>query len=342
MAEAPRAGLRGRLERYLNEVWYGDRRPAAWLRLLEGVHGGLARRRTRPPRQATEDLPPIIVVGNLTAGGTGKSPLVIWLAGRARGLCFRPGIISRGHGGRPQEAPRFVDARTDPAEVGDEPVMLARETGVPVVVCRHRLEAARAIAGEVDLIIADDGLQHRALPRAYEIVVRDAVRGFGNGRLLPAGPLREPVDRLESVDLVIDGGSPDGLQLQPEALVHLRTEQSERLDALRNRASVHAVAGIGNPDRFFADLEGAVGRSVVRHAFPDHWAFARTDLADLETACVVMTAKDAVKCSEFAGEDWWRLASRPVLAEPAETAITTWLRSLRGDATQPDASDQHE
>jgi tetraacyldisaccharide 4'-kinase len=265
----------------------------------------------------SERLPvPVIVVGNISVGGTGKTPLVVWLARLLAQHGFRPGIITRGHGGTTDVQPVAPDS--DPAHAGDEPVLLAQRGGCPVWAGRRRVQAARALLAahpRCDVLISDDGLQHYAMQRDVEIAVVDGQRQFGNGLLLPAGPLREPLRRLGSVDaVVINGGNliarvrarQYAMELLGQRLVNLLdAHRSEPPAAFAGRA-VHAVAGIGNPQRFFAHLR-ALGLVVRPQPFPDHFAFTPEDLAFAGDDPVVMTEKDAVKCRAFARCSYWYL-----------------------------------
>jgi tetraacyldisaccharide 4'-kinase len=260
----------------------------------------------------------VIVVGNLTVGGAGKTPLVIWLCEHLQRAGHRPGVVSRGYGGRPPRLPLSVTAATAPSEAGDEPVLIAARTGCPVVVDPDRPRAARALlaANDVDVIVADDGLQHYALARNLEIVVVDGRRRFGNGFCLPAGPLREPLSRLVTVDLVVVNGAGGAgefaLRLVGDRLANLAdVAHTEPLTAWRGRR-VHAVAGIGDPARFFTALTTA-GLEVVEHPFPDHHAYRPDDLDFGDGLPVLMTEKDAVKCRTFAAARHWYL---PVSAAP--------------------------
>lgn len=261
---------------------------------------------------------PVIVVGNLTVGGTGKTPLTIWLARHLSAQGHRVGIVSRGHGGGASHWPQPVRPDSDPALVGDEAVMIARRSGCPLVVGPDRVAAARALLGRcaVDLLLCDDGLQHHALARDIEIAVVDGIRRLGNERCLPAGPLREPPARLSTVDLVVCHGSPRrgefAMQLEVRALVPLAGGEERSPASLRGQR-VHCVTGIGHPERFFASMR-ALGARVVAHAFPDHHPFSPADLDFGDDAPVVMTEKDAVKCERFAGHRHWYLA---VEAAPA-------------------------
>lgn len=248
----------------------------------------------------TTRLPaPVIVVGNITVGGSGKTPVVLWLAERLAEWGFKPGIVSRGYGGRAPYYPYAVQPDSAAVIVGDEPLLLARRSGVPVIIDPKRPRGGAAlVALGCDLIISDDGLQHYALARDVELVIIDGQRRFGNGWPLPAGPMREPRSRLRRVHAVIcNGGTPMpgeyAMRLMPAAL---RALQGESCVALADWAGrrVHAVAGIGAPARFFEQLR-ALGLTVVEHAFPDHHAYCAADFEFGDDAPIVMTEKDGVK-----------------------------------------------
>jgi tetraacyldisaccharide 4'-kinase len=307
--------MKSRLHAWLERAWYG-RAPGAFLLLPLGwLFGAVAAARRYAYARGlfhSQRLPrPVVVVGNLTAGGAGKTPLTVWLSGELQRRGLRVGVVSRGYGGT-AEGPELVTAESDPARVGDEPVLIARRTGAKVIVARDRVAAARLLVPDVDVILADDGLQHYRLARDVELVVVDGRRGFGNGRLLPAGPLREPRSRAASAAaFVVNGGStamtdvlPAGppsfrMRLEPGDVVALADGRRTPLAAWAGRR-VHAVAGIGDPARFFATLTDA-GLEVVPHPFPDHAAFRAADVAFPDDAPVLMTEKDAVKCRPFAG-----------------------------------------
>ena len=271
----------------------------------------------------------MIVVGNITVGGSGKTPLVIWIAEFLRGRGWHPGIVSRGYGAA-EQAPRAATLASEPAEVGDEPVILARRTGCPVWVGAERAATAAALRAqhpEVDVLVLDDGLQHYALRRDLEIAVLDS-RGLGNGRLLPAGPLREPASRLRSVDAVVANGlTREGwfsMRLEGE-LLHRMSDATDRRPASAFAGQTfHAIAGIGDPNRFFLHLR-ALGLRVIAHPFPDHHAFTPRDIEQAIAAQpelpVVMTEKDAVKLRRSPREQWWVL---PVAAAP-DAAFGAWL-----------------
>lgn len=284
---------------------------------------------------------PVIVIGNLTAGGTGKTPLAIWLVERLRDFGYRPGVVSRGYGGN-SVGVSAVSPEGEPGLLGDEPLLLARRLRCPVWVGRKRVEAANALMKahpEVDVIVADDGLQHYALARDVEIVVVDGSRRFGNGMLLPAGPLRENMARLNSVDaIVVNGGAEGGAQDDRRRCAMSVVErgfyklgdptQSVSVEYFRGRP-VHALAGIGNPERFFDGLRSA-GISAVCHSFPDHHAY---EADDLPNQTLIMTEKDAVKCDRFAHPDAWVLAVDAVVSEGLETIVLNKLETLYGHKT---------
>jgi tetraacyldisaccharide 4'-kinase len=267
---------------------------------------------------------PVIVVGNITVGGTGKTPLVLWLAALLKEHGRMPGIVCRGYGGVPG-APQAVRGDSDPQACGDEAVLLARRSGCPVWTGIDRATAARSMlaAADCDVVVSDDGLQHYALHRDVELCVVDGDSLFGNGWLLPAGPLREPPSRLSEVDAVIVNSGDDTQEalasvrkLNPACLaMKLKAREFWNLRDTQRRAGagdfhgkrVHAVAGIGNPARFFRQLQ-RMGLEFTPHSFPDHHPFTASDLAYAGADAVVMTEKDAVKCERFTSDRCWALA----------------------------------
>jgi tetraacyldisaccharide 4'-kinase len=275
---------------------------------------------------------PVMVVGNISVGGTGKTPLVIWLAQELQAAGFHPVVVSRGYAAAGVTEIQQVTPNSDAGMVGDEPLLMAQRTHVPVWVGHQRARVAQAALAhypQCNIIISDDGLQHYALQRDIEIAVVDAARMFGNRQLLPAGPLREPVSRLSAVDAVVmNGASADGdgfyMQLISDQLYKLKSPASVcGLQVFAGQA-VHAVAGIGNPQRFFNQLRNA-GLQVIEHAFPDHHAFVASDLAFGDDAPVIMTEKDAVKCAVFAQPNWWVM---PVTAELSPAFLPHVLSKL--------------
>lgn len=266
---------------------------------------------------------PVIVVGNITVGGSGKTPLVIALAQQYIQQGKKPGIVSRGYGGDACDYPRLVKKGDDPRIAGDEPVLLARRTDCPVVIDPNRSRAVQFLLDKhnCDIVISDDGLQHYALARDIEIAVIDADRGMGNRCMLPAGPLREPVSRLENVDYcVYNGEAPEGgiaMRLLPD-LVHSVSSDTDTvsLEQLRE-LPLTAVTAVGNPQRFFATLED-LGLRFDRKTYPDHYYFTDQDFSSWGEN-VIMTEKDAVKCRNFQGKRLWYLPVR------AEFEYIDWL-----------------
>lgn len=275
---------------------------------------------------------PVVVVGNLTAGGNGKTPVVIWLVEALQRQGLRVGVVSRGYGGRAERYPLLLDDTTPATAAGDEPVLIYQRTHAPVAVSPRRSDAVQALQarGDIDVIVTDDGLQHYALARDIEIVVVDGVRRFGNGWWLPAGPMRERAGRLDSVDAVIvNGGEVQGneiaMRLQPGQAINLQTGQSKPLAEL---APLVAMAGIGHPPRFFSTLRQQGVTPVKEMAFADHQAYSEAELSALTASgqALIMTEKDAVKCSQFAAENWWYL---PVDADIPAQAATELLDKIK-------------
>lgn len=302
---------------YSGGYWHWLLAPLSLLfALLSGIRRALYRHGLmRSNRVAV----PVIVVGNITLGGTGKTPVTIWLAQQLRTRGFSPGVASRGYGGVVGRTPVQVNASSDPDIVGDEPLLIAKRANCPVVVHPDRTAAAtELIAMGVDVVITDDGLQHYRLQRDFEIAVVDGSRGLGNGWMLPAGPLREPRSRLYTVDRVLVHGESrnpkapslaipveqsSSFHLVAHELVSVDGHETKDFGELRGK-TVHAVAAIGNPERFFRSLESR-GLRIVRHAFPDHAQLDAKDLVFDDEYDIVMTEKDAVKCRGFAAARHW-------------------------------------
>lgn len=311
------------MEAWFNRIWYERDRPPWWLLPFEAIFIALSSCRAflyhRGIFRSQRFDVPVVVIGNISVGGTGKTPLVMALTRALLDAGRKPGIVSRGHGGEKLSEPLILHPEDTAERVGDEPLLLAETLGVPVCVFPQRARAVRHLLAnrDIDVVICDDGLQHYALERDIEIAVVDAARGFGNGHRLPAGPLREPVRRFESVDLTIAQGSESDslvgvdyhMRLQPTALVRLVDGHRVPLDGpVPEELQGHlvAVAGIGNPQRFFDTLAG-LGLSVEARGFPDHHAYAREDFEFLHGRPLIMTAKDAVKCRGIADANWWYL-----------------------------------
>ena len=307
-----------RLQQFFSQVWYGDRSITscllAPLSLLAGYFTQRKRQRYLAGNEESfRSTLPVIVIGNLTVGGTGKTPLVIWLVQQLQARGYKPGIVSRGYGGSAPHYPYLLQASDTAAVAGDEPLMMFQRTGVPVVVDPRRAQAAQALQEQTDcdVIISDDGLQHYALGRTYEVVVVDSVRGLGNGRLLPAGPLRESAERLQQVNAIVINGSaqhpsisglpPRGtfsMALAPGDFHGLSDGETIDIETIRSRNDWIAVAGIGNPQRFF-DTLAALEVRFTKMPFPDHHPYTRQDFASLGNAPVLTTEKDAVKLRQL-------------------------------------------
>lgn len=274
---------------------------------------------------------PVIIVGNISVGGTGKTPFVIWLCEQLQQAGYSPGIISRGYGGKASHYPLDIDATSSAKHAGDEPLLIARRTQCPVVVDPNRSRAAVHLLSQhhCDVIISDDGLQHYALQRDVEICLVDSQRRFGNKLCLPAGPLREPVSRLQSVDFVVYNGDAASqryqMQLAPSHWVNLADPSiTLPLDAFKHQ-EVHAIAGIGNPQRFFDQL-CEFAPVVHPHSFADHHAYTKTDFSFADGLPVLMTEKDAVKCLSFAKDSYWYLPVSAQIDDGLAQAILTKLK----------------
>ncbi|MDA8191092.1 tetraacyldisaccharide 4'-kinase [Acidiferrobacter thiooxydans] len=269
---------------------------------------------------------PVIVVGNVTVGGTGKTPFVLWLCARLSAAGLRPGIVLRGYGGRNRGVLR-VDAHSDPGCVGDEAVLLARHAPGPVIAARDRVAGAQALVeAGCDVIVADDGLQHYRLGRCLEIGILDGVRRFGNGLCLPGGPLREPRTRWDRLDFrVTQGQAAAGEWAMGLAGDRAYAVGGHAEVGLADLRRVHAVAGIGHPQRFFRALEGW-GLEVIAHPFPDHHRYSAEDLQFDTDDPVVMTEKDAVKCESLGRSGLWYVPVRAVVDEELARRILARLK----------------
>jgi tetraacyldisaccharide 4'-kinase len=319
-------------------AWY---RGAPWLwllRPLEAVFRTLAALRRLLYRSGV--LPswraplPVVVVGNITLGGTGKTPVIIALVEQLQARGLRPGVVSRGYGATEGPWPYRLDANSTATRSGDEALLIFRRTGCPCVVGPDRRKAVQLLLspGDIDIVLSDDGLQHYALQRDLEIAVLDQRRGIGNGFCLPAGPLREPASRLQQVDHVLYRGGDDperGVSYELQALVNLHSGEQRPVEPPGPDITVHALAGIGQPQQFFDTLT-ARGFSVTPHVFPDHHRFGPRDFTGLERETVIMTEKDAVKCAAIAPRDTWylRISARlPTGVSQAVMALATRLEN---------------
>ena len=322
------------------KIWSGE--SPLWLLLLPlswlyGLVSGLIRLCYQIGLKKAWRAPcPVVVVGNLTAGGNGKTPVVIWLVEQLQRQGIRVGVVSRGYGGKAESYPLLLDADTTTAQAGDEPVLIYQRTSAPVAVSPVRVDAVKALlaAHDLQLVVTDDGLQHYRLARDKEIVVIDGVRRFGNGWWLPAGPMRERASRLRSVDArIVNGGEPQAgeipMTLRPGEAVNLLTHQRLPVSALQN---VVAMAGIGHPPRFFATLNECGLQPVRTVALADHKALTEADVRALVEPGqqLIMTEKDAVKCRRFAQENWWYLPVDAVLSgDRAQTLLQDLITLAR-------------
>ena len=322
--------------------WYGGARVPGMMRAVANVFGGVVALRRKAYAngwlKATRVSAPVIVVGNLTAGGTGKSPTVMAIVNRLKQAGYRPGVASRGYGRQDENKPLRVTSTTTVQESGDEPAMIAAATGVPVQLDSNRVRAAQALIQDgCDVIVCDDGLQHYALARDIEIEVIDANRRYGNALLMPAGPLREPPERGDKVDFRIlnwAAAEPSQkvrglwpMQYRYGEAINVATGRLRALDTFLHQR-VHAVAGIGDPERFFEYLRSQ-GLLIIPHRFPDHHAYVESDFRFEKQLPVLMTSKDAIKCRAFAQPHFFELPIEPQLPEAFWTALLDRVASLR-------------
>lgn len=285
---------------------------------------------------------PVVVVGNITAGGNGKTPVVIWLVEQLQAMGFQPGVVSRGYGAKAPHYPLVVDDATSTRHCGDEPKLIHKRTGAAVAVSPARSDAVKALLPlGVDIIITDDGLQHYALQRDIEIVVVDGKRRFGNESLIPLGPLREGTERLKQVDFVItNGGEAEygeiSMTLEPANAVNLNSGQSEQVAALDKLV---AMAGIGHPPRFFTTLKQLDAKLVYTQGFADHKDFEQSELDALANRGehLIMTEKDAVKCAHYAKENWWYLPVTASFSSADKSRILNKIKEVKETYGSPSA-----
>ncbi len=325
---------------WVDSRWYSKKSPFYWKLLVpaEGIYRGVIRLRRACYRRnifKSHRLPvPVIVVGNITVGGVGKTPLTAALLEFLKKNNFRPGIISRGYKGKAASWPQIVDENSNPILLGDEPVLLAQKTASPVVVGPNRVLAAKKLLEKfnVNLIISDDGLQHYALERDIEIAVIDGERQFGNGHCLPFGPLREPQKRLETADFIVINGetkfsSEYKMKYQIADLFCLQNPQERKSLSEFKNTTVHAFAGIGNPKRFFQTLQEN-GLTIIEHPLPDHHHYQPEDFDKIPSdEIIIMTEKDAIKCRFLKNPKAWVL---PIQAELSQEFFLDLLKKLKG------------
>lgn len=313
----------------LVEAWYRGSWWLVFLRPVEFLFRGIAAFRRllfhlglktvwRSPK-------PVVVVGNITVGGTGKTPVVIALVEYLQKQGIKPGVVSRGYGATRGVFPYAVSDQSSAEDCGDEPLLIFTRTGCPCVVAPARVHAVKHLLEkfDIDIVLCDDGLQHYALARDMEIVVVDEQRRLGNGWCLPAGPLREPVGRLQTIDHILYRGKDDlqqGVSYRSEALVNLLSGEEIPLSPTQLGSRVHALAGIGQPSQFFTALEQS-GFSTTRHVFADHHRFSADDFIHIVGRPIIMTEKDAVKCREFVNGDAWYLKISAQLPETVKASV---------------------
>lgn len=320
----------------IRRIWYGTEQPGWALLILSKIFSKLAALRRRLYKlgllKSHKLSAPVIVIGNITAGGGGKTPMVIWLVNYLKEKGYKPGIVSRGHGGKRKVEPMFVTAHADAQASGDEPLLMAQHTGVPVMVGKSRVKAAQALIKQykVNIIVSDDGMQHYAMHRDAEIVMLDAAWQTGNQQFIPAGPLREPLSRLEQVDMTIYKGIVEGkhhFRYQIDRIYRLnKASEAQDIESFRGK-KIHAIAGIANPNSFFS-LLAENGLAVVKHPLPDHHQIQATELEQYTepNSVFMMTEKDAVKCIDLKLDNIWVVRLKISLHKDSVQAIDQLIK----------------
>ncbi len=328
-----------KLQQWLENIWYNNGNGRFLLMPFTALYYAVNSFQRFKYKNNKTQLPcPVIVVGNITVGGTGKTPLTIHIVKLLQKAGYKPAIITRGYGGKATTWPQSVSAESNPQLVGDEAVLMANQTQVPVYAGADRLQSIEQLTQnhDCDVIVSDDGMQHYKLPRDIQIAVIDGERQLGNGYCLPAGPLREKKERLEACDLIVVNGKSDheswhSMQFEGDVLVNLLTGKQKPLSQFAGQ-TCHALTGIGNPQRFFSTLEKQ-GLELITHSFPDHYGFIKSDLDFSNGAdTILMTEKDAVKCKAFATQNHWYL---PVVAKLDESFNKQLLALLKGVKAHP-------
>ena len=326
-----------RSHQWVNSVWYGQNKLAYLLLPLSGVFAVSAKARQWKQNNSKIDFPvPVIIVGNITVGGTGKTPMVTALVNNLQQQGYKPGIASRGYGGQATQ-PTLVEPSHSADYVGDEPLMIFNNTQATVVVGQNRLEVIQQLINthQCDVIICDDGMQDYRFAHDIEIIMVDGDRVFGNHKLLPAGPLREPISRLQKANFVVATSkmvpavSGDCMTLQLVECVQLAKPHNRgSLEQFKGQ-TVHAVAGVGNPNRFFNNLT-TLGLKVIEHAYPDHARYELSDFSFSDQNPILMTEKDAVKCQKLSLDNAWYVPLETKLPDDFMSRVNTLLRNMNG------------
>ncbi len=334
---ANKTNAKQRTHEWVNSVWYGQSKLSNLLLPLSAVFALSAKaRQWKQSKSKIKFSVPVIVVGNISVGGTGKTPMVVALVNELQQLGYKPGVASRGYGGQATQALLVTDAH-NAEQVGDEPLLIANSTQAMVVVGQNRMEVIEALINSYhcDVIVCDDGLQDYRFEHDIEIIMVDGDRIFGNHKLLPAGPLREPLSRLQRANFVIATSTPvpavsgDCMKFQLAECMQLTNPENRRsLDQFKGQ-SVHAVAGIGNPDRFFNSLT-ALGLKVIKHPYPDHAHYELSDFSFSDQNPILMTEKDAVKCRQLSLDNAWYVPVQTILPENFMSRLNTLLRNING------------
>ncbi|MCK4494585.1 MAG: tetraacyldisaccharide 4'-kinase [Methylococcales bacterium] len=331
--------MRKTLERWANTIWYDGYYMATWLSPFSYLYIDVVRFRRYLYRmgvlKSVRFPVPVVIVGNITVGGTGKTPLVIFLAQKLQQEGFKVGIVARGYRGESEKWPLLVDENTDPTQAGDEAVLIAAKTNCPVAVAPLRVEAVQLLLDQkkCDVILADDGLQHYALQRDIEIIVIDGIRRFGNNFFLPCGPLREPQERIREVDFVINNGGEKQddeipMKLVADFALNLKTKEQKPLSEFKGQ-ECHAIAGIGYPQCFF-DLLAQCGLKTINKHFADHHDFKARHITFKDNLPVLMTEKDAIKCRDIATDRHWSVPVKPQLPASFFNQFLTLLKQKHG------------
>lgn len=323
----------GKLHHFVHHLWYGGSRLAFVLLPLSWLYGIVVRLMRRWVSE-TLYVSPIIVIGNLTVGGTGKTPVVMHMVRLLQADGIKPGIVSRGYGGHIAKYPHIVEPDDTAEQVGDEVKLLYEKTDCPIVISPNRRKAVHKMLAhyKVDVILSDDGLQHFQMPRQMEIIIIDGKRMFGNGFLLPAGPLREPTQRLTDAWFVlINGGRQRNFRLAPKMVVNMQSGEERPFNCFAGH-KIHACAGIGNAQSFFEILH-TTGALVQTHEFPDHHSYTREDLVFGDDRPIVMTEKDEIKCRAFATGNMWVLQTDMHMHPSIEATLVSATRNAINNNT---------